>query len=78
MKYRLLYHAFDMTSDDDPGISSYRHFYAKDDDRARKKVRNIVRYSYNVEMGFLTPLKLLRVVQRKTVHKEEITLEVDL
>jgi len=78
MKYRLLYHVYDYTSDEDIGVSSYRHFYAKDDESAKRKVNRIVRYTLDVECGIMTSLKLFHVIQRKTKHKQEIMREVSL
>jgi hypothetical protein len=76
MKYRLFYHVYDYTSEDDPGIETYQTFYARDDEAAKKRIKYFIRYALQNGVSVLTPLKLLRIIQRKTKYKEEVTQEV--
>ncbi len=78
MRYRFLYHVLDATSDDDSEFSSHRYFYAKNDEAAKRKVWRIKKYELEVGMGIVTPLKLLRIIQRETKKKREESVEVSL
>ncbi|KKP54338.1 MAG: hypothetical protein UR46_C0024G0006 [Parcubacteria group bacterium GW2011_GWA1_33_6] len=78
MKYRLFFHSYDLTSDNDPGLDHHRDFYAKNDEAAQKKIKGMVQYSLDVEMGGFTPLRFFRIVKGKTKYQEEQLIEIPL